>query len=170
MFQGIGSCPQGLGPHTGAASFLLYSVGQRCHRAHPDSMGAACVVPFLSGWGGACQRICGLWLPPCGYHANRLLLPVALTAAAGRGKLEVCELLLERGAAVSRTNRRGVPPLFCAARQGHWQVHRGPQRLQKQWLGKVPIAPALDPVFLTFLASTCTGSPATSGQTSDRLA
>ncbi|XP_048668285.1 protein TANC1 isoform X17 [Marmota marmota marmota] len=48
----------------------------------------------------------------------------ALTAAAGRGKLEVCELLLERGAAVSRTNRRGVPPLFCAARQGHWQIVR----------------------------------------------
>ncbi|XP_067597915.1 protein TANC1 isoform X1 [Pseudorca crassidens] len=46
----------------------------------------------------------------------------ALTAAAGRGKLEVCELLLERGAAASRTNRRGVPPLFCAARQGHWQI------------------------------------------------
>ncbi|XP_059116488.1 protein TANC1 [Peromyscus eremicus] len=48
----------------------------------------------------------------------------ALTAAAGRGKLEVCELLLERGAAVSRANRRGVPPLFCAARQGHWQIVR----------------------------------------------
>nr|XP_045724759.1 protein TANC1 isoform X5 [Mirounga angustirostris] len=48
----------------------------------------------------------------------------ALTATAGRGKLEVCELLLEHGAAVSRTNRRGVPPLFCAARQGHWQIVR----------------------------------------------
>ncbi|XP_033612181.1 protein TANC1 isoform X3 [Fukomys damarensis] len=48
----------------------------------------------------------------------------ALTAAAGRGKLEVCELLLERGAAVSRTNKRGVPPLFCAVRQGHWQIVR----------------------------------------------
>uniref|UniRef100_A0A8D1SS49 Protein TANC1 n=1 Tax=Sus scrofa TaxID=9823 RepID=A0A8D1SS49_PIG len=48
----------------------------------------------------------------------------ALTAAAGRGKLEVCELLLDHGAAVSRTNRRGVPPLFCAARQGHWQIVR----------------------------------------------
>uniref|UniRef100_A0ABI7YMQ7 Tetratricopeptide repeat, ankyrin repeat and coiled-coil containing 1 n=1 Tax=Felis catus TaxID=9685 RepID=A0ABI7YMQ7_FELCA len=48
----------------------------------------------------------------------------ALTAAAGRGKLEVCELLLEHGAAVSQTNRRGVPPLFCAARQGHWQIVR----------------------------------------------
>ncbi|XP_007940042.1 protein TANC1 [Orycteropus afer afer] len=48
----------------------------------------------------------------------------ALTAAAGRGKLDVCELLLEHGAVVSRTNRRGVPPLFCAARQGHWQIVR----------------------------------------------
>ncbi|ELK28143.1 Protein TANC1 [Myotis davidii] len=48
----------------------------------------------------------------------------ALTAAAGRGKLEVCELLLEHGAAVSQSNRRGIPPLFCAARQGHWQIVR----------------------------------------------
>ncbi|XP_024435584.2 protein TANC1 isoform X2 [Desmodus rotundus] len=56
--------------------------------------------------------------------ADTLWGETALTAAAGRGKLEVCELLLERGAAVSRTNRRGVPPLFCAARQGHWQIVR----------------------------------------------
>ncbi|NWR78926.1 TANC1 protein, partial [Centropus unirufus] len=48
----------------------------------------------------------------------------ALTAAAGRGKLEVCEFLLDNGAAVTRANRRGVPPLFCAVRQGHWQVAR----------------------------------------------
>ncbi|XP_042321071.1 protein TANC1 isoform X2 [Sceloporus undulatus] len=46
----------------------------------------------------------------------------ALTAAAGRGKLEVCKLLLEYGALVTRTNRRGIPPLFCAVRQGHWQI------------------------------------------------
>ncbi|KFQ19183.1 Protein TANC1, partial [Merops nubicus] len=46
----------------------------------------------------------------------------ALTAAAGRGKLEVCEILLGRGAAVTRANRRGIPPLFCAVRQGHWQI------------------------------------------------
>ncbi|XP_006126899.3 protein TANC1 isoform X6 [Pelodiscus sinensis] len=46
----------------------------------------------------------------------------ALTAAAGRGKLEVCELLLEHGAVMTRSNRRGIPPLFCAVRQGHWQI------------------------------------------------
>ncbi|XP_067405515.1 protein TANC1 isoform X2 [Emydura macquarii macquarii] len=46
----------------------------------------------------------------------------ALTAAAGRGKLEVCKLLLEHGAVVTRANRRGIPPLFCAVRQGHWQI------------------------------------------------
>ncbi|XP_068264377.1 protein TANC1 isoform X1 [Nyctibius grandis] len=46
----------------------------------------------------------------------------ALTAAAGRGKLEVCEFLVERGAAVTGANRRGVPPLLCAVRQGHWQI------------------------------------------------
>uniref|UniRef100_A0A8D0HP78 Tetratricopeptide repeat, ankyrin repeat and coiled-coil containing 1 n=1 Tax=Sphenodon punctatus TaxID=8508 RepID=A0A8D0HP78_SPHPU len=46
----------------------------------------------------------------------------ALTAAAGRGKLEVCELLLEHGAVVTRPNRRGIPSLFCAVRQGYWQI------------------------------------------------
>lgn len=46
----------------------------------------------------------------------------ALTAAAGRGKLEVCRLLLEQGAAAGQPNRRGVVPLFSAVRQGHWQV------------------------------------------------
>ncbi|KAM6348909.1 LOW QUALITY PROTEIN: protein TANC1 [Alca torda] len=46
----------------------------------------------------------------------------ALTAAAGRGKLEVCELLLDHGAAVTGANRRGIPPLLCAVRQGHWQI------------------------------------------------
>ncbi|KAI5091068.1 protein TANC2 isoform X2, partial [Silurus meridionalis] len=46
----------------------------------------------------------------------------ALTAAAGRGKLDVCRLLLEQGAAVSQPNRRGILPLFSAVRQGHWQI------------------------------------------------
>ncbi|XP_051881260.1 protein TANC1 isoform X2 [Pristis pectinata] len=46
----------------------------------------------------------------------------ALTAAAGRGKLEVCKLLLQQGAVVSHPNRRGISPVFCAARQGHWQI------------------------------------------------
>ncbi|KAG8566690.1 hypothetical protein GDO81_013344 [Engystomops pustulosus] len=46
----------------------------------------------------------------------------ALTAAAGRGKLDVCRLLLEQGAAVSQPNRRGVVPIFSAVRQGHWQI------------------------------------------------
>lgn len=49
-------------------------------------------------------------------------LPLALTAAAGRGKLEVCRLLLEQGAAVAQPNRRGAVPLFSTVRQGHWQV------------------------------------------------
>lgn len=51
-------------------------------------------------------------------------LPLALTAAAGRGKLEVCRLLLEQGAAVAQPNRRGAVPLFSTVRQGHWQVSR----------------------------------------------
>ncbi|XP_028846528.1 protein TANC1 isoform X2 [Denticeps clupeoides] len=46
----------------------------------------------------------------------------ALTAAAGRGKMDVCSFLLEQGALVHQVNRRGVSPLFCAVRQGHWQI------------------------------------------------
>uniref|UniRef100_A0A3Q3EKI2 Tetratricopeptide repeat, ankyrin repeat and coiled-coil containing 1 n=1 Tax=Labrus bergylta TaxID=56723 RepID=A0A3Q3EKI2_9LABR len=58
------------------------------------------------------------------FHPSHL--SSALTAAAGRGKLEVCSFLLEQGAVVQQVNRRGVSPLFCAVRQGHWQVrHSG---------------------------------------------
>ncbi|KAF3699607.1 Protein TANC2 Tetratricopeptide repeat, ankyrin repeat and coiled-coil domain-containing protein 2 [Channa argus] len=46
----------------------------------------------------------------------------ALTAAAGSGRLSVCRLLLDQGAAVEQGNRRGVAPLFSAVRRGHWQV------------------------------------------------
>ncbi|XP_016324842.1 protein TANC1-like isoform X2 [Sinocyclocheilus anshuiensis] len=46
----------------------------------------------------------------------------ALTAAAGRGKMEVCSFLLERGVKVQQVNRRGACALFCAVRQGHWQI------------------------------------------------
>uniref|UniRef100_A0AAY4CPP0 Protein TANC2 n=1 Tax=Denticeps clupeoides TaxID=299321 RepID=A0AAY4CPP0_9TELE len=46
----------------------------------------------------------------------------ALTAAAGRGQLEVCQLLLELGADVAQPSRRGVVPLFSCAREGHWQI------------------------------------------------
>ncbi|XP_062862560.1 protein TANC1 isoform X2 [Trichomycterus rosablanca] len=46
----------------------------------------------------------------------------ALTAAAGRGKMEVCNFLLEQGAQVQQVNRRGMCALFCAVRQGHWQI------------------------------------------------
>ncbi|XP_051530898.1 protein TANC2-like isoform X1 [Myxocyprinus asiaticus] len=46
----------------------------------------------------------------------------ALSAAAGRGKLEVCRLLLERGSSVSQPNRRGVVPLYSSVRHGHWQI------------------------------------------------
>uniref|UniRef100_A0A8B9HUM8 Tetratricopeptide repeat, ankyrin repeat and coiled-coil containing 1b n=1 Tax=Astyanax mexicanus TaxID=7994 RepID=A0A8B9HUM8_ASTMX len=46
----------------------------------------------------------------------------ALTAAAGRGKMDVCTYLLEEGAQVQQVNRRGMCALFCAVRQGHWQI------------------------------------------------
>ncbi|XP_011601876.2 protein TANC2-like isoform X2 [Takifugu rubripes] len=46
----------------------------------------------------------------------------ALTAAAGSGRLTVCSLLLEEGAAVDHSNRRGVTPLFSAVKRDHGQV------------------------------------------------
>lgn len=46
----------------------------------------------------------------------------ALTAAAGRGKLDICRMLIEQGSAVAQPNRRGVVPLFSSVSQGHWQV------------------------------------------------
>ncbi|XP_051969050.1 protein TANC2-like isoform X2 [Xyrauchen texanus] len=46
----------------------------------------------------------------------------ALSAAAGRGKMEVCRLLLERGSSVAQPNLRGLVPLYSSVRQGHWQI------------------------------------------------
>ncbi|XP_067352202.1 protein TANC1-like isoform X1 [Channa argus] len=51
-----------------------------------------------------------------------LLLCHVLSAAAGRGKMEMCALLLERGAALEIPNRRGMPPLLSATKHGHTQV------------------------------------------------
>ncbi|NXL62262.1 TANC1 protein, partial [Chordeiles acutipennis] len=76
---------------------------------------------------GHCQVVCYLLTIEKDHEidindTDALWGETALTAAAGRGKLEVCELLLEHGAVVTRANRRGIPPLFCAVRQGHWQI------------------------------------------------
>ncbi|CAG5898161.1 unnamed protein product [Menidia menidia] len=46
----------------------------------------------------------------------------ALTAAAGRGRLSVCRLLLDQSADVEQKNRQGITPLLGAVRRGHWQV------------------------------------------------
>ncbi|KAM3876900.1 protein TANC1-like [Diretmus argenteus] len=46
----------------------------------------------------------------------------ALSAAAGRGRVEVCVFLLERGAELELPNRRGMVPLLSAGKHGHTQV------------------------------------------------
>ncbi|XP_068597085.1 protein TANC1-like [Brachionichthys hirsutus] len=46
----------------------------------------------------------------------------ALSAAAGRGKMEVCAFLLEGGAGPEIANRRGMVPLLSATKHGHTQV------------------------------------------------
>ncbi|XP_061609326.1 protein TANC1 isoform X3 [Phyllopteryx taeniolatus] len=45
-----------------------------------------------------------------------------LSAAAGRGRMEACVLLLDRGAGLEVPNRRGMVPLLSAAKHGHAQV------------------------------------------------
>lgn len=45
-----------------------------------------------------------------------------LSAAAGRGRMEMCVVLLERGASLEPPNRRGMVPLICATKHGHTQV------------------------------------------------
>lgn len=84
---------------------------------------------FDSLWGETGKRRTPVLLCASGALCRLHLTPAAppsvaaaLTAAAGRGKLEVCRLLLEQGAAAAQPNRRGVVPLFSAVRQGHWQV------------------------------------------------
>lgn len=47
-----------------------------------------------------------------------------LSAAAGRGRLEMCTFLLERGAGLEEANRRGMVPLLSATKHGHTQVRR----------------------------------------------
>ncbi|XP_034076872.1 protein TANC1-like isoform X1 [Gymnodraco acuticeps] len=45
-----------------------------------------------------------------------------LSAAAGRGRMEVCAFLLEGGAGLEIPNRRGMVPLLSATKHGHTQV------------------------------------------------
>ncbi|KAF0042970.1 hypothetical protein F2P81_004307 [Scophthalmus maximus] len=45
-----------------------------------------------------------------------------LSAAAGRGRMEVCAFLVERGAGLEIPNRRGMVPLLSAAKHGHAQI------------------------------------------------
>ncbi|XP_072236911.1 protein TANC1-like [Leuresthes tenuis] len=45
-----------------------------------------------------------------------------LSAAAGRGRMEMCSFLLERGAGLEIPNRRGMVPLLSATKHGHIQV------------------------------------------------
>lgn len=48
--------------------------------------------------------------------------PTALSAASGRGRMEVCVYLLEQGPDLELANRRGMVPLLSAAKHGHTQV------------------------------------------------
>uniref|UniRef100_A0A3Q1F5U5 Tetratricopeptide repeat, ankyrin repeat and coiled-coil containing 1a n=1 Tax=Acanthochromis polyacanthus TaxID=80966 RepID=A0A3Q1F5U5_9TELE len=45
-----------------------------------------------------------------------------LSAAAGRGRMEMCAFLLERGAELEIPNRRGMVPLLSTSKHGHTQV------------------------------------------------
>lgn len=55
--------------------------------------------------------------------------------------MEVCGFLLEQGVTVQQVNRRGVSPLFCAVRQGHWQVRPTSPPYPRQPLIRPSVAP-----------------------------
>ncbi|KAM3625654.1 uncharacterized protein V6R79_015544 [Siganus canaliculatus] len=46
----------------------------------------------------------------------------ALSAASGRGRVEVCTFLLDRGPGLEISNRRGMVPLLSATKHGHAHV------------------------------------------------
>ncbi|KAJ4922723.1 hypothetical protein JOQ06_004001 [Pogonophryne albipinna] len=54
--------------------------------------------------------------------ADSLWGETALTAAAGSGRLSACRMLLDQGASVEQSNKRGEKPLFSAVRRGDRQV------------------------------------------------
>uniref|UniRef100_A0A8C5N9S9 Protein TANC1-like n=1 Tax=Gouania willdenowi TaxID=441366 RepID=A0A8C5N9S9_GOUWI len=51
-------------------------------------------------------------------------IQVRLSAAAGRGRMEMCLFLLEHGAKLEMPNRRGIAPLLSASKHGHTQVRK----------------------------------------------
>lgn len=53
----------------------------------------------------------------------------ALSAASGRGRMEVCAFLMEHGPNLETANRRGMVPLLSAAKHGHTQVLAFPSSL-----------------------------------------
>lgn len=55
-------------------------------------------------------------------NADTLYGETALCAAAGAGDKKCCEILLKRGAQVSASNLREIPPLQCAILGGHWDI------------------------------------------------
>lgn len=80
-----------------------------------DKFSVSCRGPSL--WNASSHLPVSNRLPPSACDSVS-----ALTAAAGSGRLAVCRLLLDQGAAVEQGNRRGVTPLFSAVRRDHWQV------------------------------------------------
>ncbi|CAH1241917.1 TANC2 [Branchiostoma lanceolatum] len=53
---------------------------------------------------------------------DTLFKETPLTIAASNGKLEICRALLEKGTSITMPNGRGLSPMFCAVRAGHWEV------------------------------------------------
>uniref|UniRef100_A0A8C5H3I6 Protein TANC1-like n=1 Tax=Gouania willdenowi TaxID=441366 RepID=A0A8C5H3I6_GOUWI len=56
--------------------------------------------------------------------SGRLFVISGLSAAAGRGRMEMCLFLLEHGAKLEMPNRRGIAPLLSASKHGHTQVRK----------------------------------------------
>jgi len=55
-------------------------------------------------------------------HPDTLNGETALCAAAAAGDKKCCEILLKRGAQVSASNLKEIPPLQCGILGGHWAI------------------------------------------------
>ncbi|XP_078582014.1 protein TANC2-like isoform X3 [Branchiostoma floridae x Branchiostoma japonicum] len=121
-----------LNGHMDVLSFLLqcdwlYSA------PHDLTKRSACQQGFVAAASTGNKEICDflLSLSEMEHHEewtvninepDTLFKETPLTVAASNGKLEICRALLEKGTSITMPNGRGLSPMFCAVRAGHWEV------------------------------------------------
>ncbi|XP_019629916.1 PREDICTED: protein TANC2-like isoform X3 [Branchiostoma belcheri] len=121
-----------LNGHMDVLSFLL-----QCDWLYSDphdlTKRVACQQGFVAAASTGNKEICDflLSLSEMEHHEewtvninepDTLFKETPLTVAASNGKLDICRALLEKGTSITMPNGRGLSPMFCAVRAGHWEV------------------------------------------------